>query len=405
MTASFDASSSNTFAYVAQTYDGQPMTGTIDATDLEDAARRLAGLRLRIMRLDPAQRASARAKPLGGEDFAAFNQQLAYLAAAGLPIEHGLRLIAEDLQSGGLAQSVREVSAELDRGVALGEAFKLHERQFPPLYGAIIDAGIRADNLPAALLNLGRHLELVARLRAAIWRAAAYPLTVLAGLLVVLIFLGHFVVPIFQNMFAEWHTALPLITQFVFAVARATPVFIALALVLFVALPLLRISLRTTNLNRAIDDLALYLPLVGPLLRRNLIARWCDAMKLAVQSGMDLPAAVQLAADVVGSPAVARDSSKVIAQLNSGGYIDQITAKLWILPAPVLAVAQLAADRNDLPASLETLTKMYEQQAEMRLAAIQTLLTPALILLVGLLIGTVVLGLFAPLISLFRIFG
>src|SRR5690349_20353657 len=144
----------SSFAYIAQTLEGQPMTGTIDAADLDDANKRLADLRLRVIRLDPAQR-PVRAKPLSGEDFAAFNQQLAHLASAGLPIEQGLRLIAEDLHHGGLAQSVREVSEELERGVPLGEAFKRHETQFPPLYGTLIDAGVRTGNLPAVLLNLG----------------------------------------------------------------------------------------------------------------------------------------------------------------------------------------------------------------------------------------------------------
>src|SRR5689334_6080878 len=99
------------FAYTAQTFDGSAMSGTIDALDIEDATKRLANLQLRVIRLDPAQKPT-RSKPLNGVDFAAFNQQLAHLSGAGLPIEQGLRLIAEDLQHGGLAQSVRDVSSE-----------------------------------------------------------------------------------------------------------------------------------------------------------------------------------------------------------------------------------------------------------------------------------------------------
>src|SRR5262245_43178607 len=137
----------NTFAYLAQTFDGKSMSGTIDAATLDDAAKRLSDLRLRIIQLDATHR-PVRAKPLSGEDFAAFNQQLAHLSAAGLPIEQGLRLIAEDLRHGGLAQSVRSVSTELESGVALGDAFKKHEKQFPPLYGTLIEAGVRANNLP-----------------------------------------------------------------------------------------------------------------------------------------------------------------------------------------------------------------------------------------------------------------
>jgi type IV pilus assembly protein PilC len=394
----------DTFAYIAQTFDGQSMTGTIDATDLDDAAKRLSNLRLRVMHLTAARR-PARAKPLSGPDFAAFNQQLAQLSAAGLPIEQGLRLIAEDLRHGGLAQSVRDVSAELERGVPLGEAFKLHEKQFPTLYGTLIDAGVRSGNLPAVLLNVGRHLELVARLRAEIWRALAYPLTVLAGLLIVLIFLGHFVLPQFQEMYRKWYAPLPAITQCLFVVARWTPVIMIIAACAFVGLPLLWALLRALRLDRAAADLALPVPMIGSILRKNLIARWCDAMKVSIQAGLDLGAAVDLSCDVVGSPALRRDCAKIHAQLASGQELDRASVRTRVLPLTVLAVVQLSAHRSDLPGSLQTLATMYQQQAEMRLASLQAVLTPALIIGVALMVGFAILGLFAPMISIFRLFN
>ncbi|WP_428939929.1 type II secretion system F family protein [Fontivita pretiosa] len=394
-----------TFAYMAQTLDGRPMSGTIEAASLEDASRRLSDLNLRVISLAPASR-PPRAKPLGGEDFAAFNQQLAHLASAGLPIEQGLRLIAEDLRDGGLAQSVRDVAAELERGVSLGEAFRRHARQFPPLYGAIVEAGVRAGNLPAVLLNLGRHLELVARLRAALWQAAAYPLTVLAGLVVVLIFLGHYVLPLFARMYRDLHVQLPGITRGMLGLTDATPWIALLAIVLFVGSPLLWAILRAARLDRAAADLALPLPLVGPILHKNLIARWCDAMKLAIEAGMDLPGAVSLACDIIASPALKRDTSRILAQLESGRRLDELPAGATrILAAPVLSVVQLAADGNHLPESLQTLATMYRQQAELRLGSIQAVLAPTLILLLALLIGLVVIGLFAPIISLFNVFS
>src|SRR3954449_1308583 len=98
-----------TFAYQAQTYDGQPISGTIDAADLHDAARRLETLRLRVIRLDKTHAPAPRARALSEQDFTTFNQQLAQLTAAGMPIERGLRLVAEDMRSGRLAQAVRLV--------------------------------------------------------------------------------------------------------------------------------------------------------------------------------------------------------------------------------------------------------------------------------------------------------
>jgi type II secretory pathway component PulF len=389
------------FAYVAQTFEGAPMTGTIDAADLDDASKRLSNLRLRVIRLDPAPR-PPRAKPLSGDDFAAFNQQLAHLSAAGLPVEQGLRLIAEDLRDGALAQSIRNVSTELEKGVPLGEAFKRHEKQFPSLYGMLIDAGVRTGNLPGVLLNLGRHLELVSKLRATLWRAVSYPLAVFAGLLFVFFFLAGYILPKFEQTFREFQTNLPGITQAAFVLARAMPVIMVTVLAIAVGIPLLWALLRATHMDRAAADLALPLPMVGPVLRRNLIARWADALKLAVQAGIDLPAGLTLAADIVASPALHRDTQKVIAQLSAGEALDAMPSHLHVLPKTTLAVLQTSSERNDLPAALETLSIMYHQQAELRLNSIAAVLTPLLLIGVAILIAFVVLALFAPLISLIQ---
>ncbi|HTL29107.1 MAG TPA: type II secretion system F family protein [Tepidisphaeraceae bacterium] len=401
MTLGTDEFKTETFRYAAQTFDGQAMNGTIDAPSIDDASQRLRNLQLRVIQID-IEKEPPRAKPLSKIDFAMFNQQLAHLTSAGLPVEQGLRLIAEDLDHGGLAQTVRSVADELERGTPMGEAFSKHEKQFPPLYGVLISAGVQTGNLPGVLLNLGRHLDVVARLRAALWRASAYPITVFGALLLVLIFLGHTVLPQFAALYNHWFVELPGLTKFLLAASRWTPLLMVFFVLVFIGTPLLWMLLRAMRLDRAAADLALPLPMVGSVLQRELVARWCDALRLGVQAGLDLPRTVQLAADIVGSPALARDTRVILQQLSSGQPIDQLPARLSVLPTSVLAVLQMAIDRSDLTSALDTLATMYQQQAELRIAAAQNVLTPLLVLLVGGIIAVVVLGLFLPVLNLFR---
>jgi hypothetical protein len=173
-----------TFAYQAQTVEGQPLSGTIDAASADEAVLQLEAMHLRVIELVPAGEA-AKPKALRGDDFIAFNQQLGYLTAAGLPIEQGLRLIAQDMRSGRLSTTVRQIADELDKGVALGAALERHQGQFPSMYGRLIEAGVRANNLPGMLFSLSRHLELVRRMRAMLWRSSAYPLMVMVGVAMV----------------------------------------------------------------------------------------------------------------------------------------------------------------------------------------------------------------------------
>ena len=161
------------FGFRAQTHDGLSMSGTLEASDVDDANRQLHALGLRVVELEPrpaAALAPAGGPRLRGEDFIAFNQQLAHLTSAGLPIEHGLRLIAQDARRGRLARTIQQLADELERGTPLPQALAKYESKFPPLYARLVEAGVKSNNLPAMLLNLGRHAEMVQRLRAAIWR-------------------------------------------------------------------------------------------------------------------------------------------------------------------------------------------------------------------------------------------
>jgi type II secretory pathway component PulF len=390
------------FAYEAQTEAGDALSGTIDAPDAARAATLLESLRLRVLRIDRVN-VAARAAPLRGDDFTSFNQQLAHLTAAGLPVEHGLRLIAQDMRSGRLAETIRTVAAELERGTPMGEAFDRHRENFPALYGRLVEAGVRSGNLSGMLLNLGRHLEMVNRLRGMMWRATAYPLMVLVVLLVVLLFISGWIIPQFEELFADFGVRLPQVTQVLLGTSGWLPplltgILVAIALVMLLW-PILRLSGRD---QVVVEAVVLPTPLVGPVLRRNMIARWCDALRLGVDAGLDLPRAIGLANEAIGSRALRRDGQTLITTLEQGRPLDESSLRLRIIPATVSATIELGRGKEQLSESLAALAELYQQQAEVRLNLIPAILTPLMLIFTAAIIGLVVLGLFAPLIVLIQ---
>jgi type IV pilus assembly protein PilC len=421
------------FAYRAQAHDGESVAGTIEAADLEDAGRLLRAMGLRVLEIAPADRpTSARGSSSGGgsrgggalrgEDFLTFNQQLAHLTRAGLPVEHGLRLIAQDMRRGRLARTVRLVADELDRGTPLPQALEAHRKQFPPLYGRLVDAGIRSNNLSGMLLNLGRHVEMVQRLRAALWRASAYPLMVMLALLAILLVLSTFVLPQIADMYENllhqriigvtrmrWaaqpgpNLALPGITRALISAGHVLPgILIALA-ALLVVVPLVVAMMRHMTLARGpAEALVLALPLIGPVLKRNLVARWVDALRIGIVAGMDLPGAIEVANDAVASPRLRRDGNVLLGVLQSGGALTESPQPLWLLPPAVAAAIERAAQTGDLPGTLEVLTQMYQQQAEMRLRIVPVVVTPILLLIVAASIGFVLTALLLPIFRLIQ---
>jgi type IV pilus assembly protein PilC len=386
------------FAYAAQTESGQRITGVIDATDAQSAILQLQIMRLRVAEVEPAAKLP-RPKPIRGDAFYAFNQQLAQLTKSGLPVEQGLRLIAADMKRGRLAATVRLVADELDSGVPLGEAFDKHRRQFPSLYGRLVDAGVRSGNLPSVLLNLGRHLELRDKLRASLWRTASYPLMVFAGLMLVIAFIGVAVLPQFRAMFSGFHLQLPVLTEALLWFADVMPWLVIACAVAATAVLLVWAILRRMGRDRAIAErLALRLPIVGPVVQLNLVARWLNAVQIAVDSGMDLPAAIDMAGDAIGSPRLRRDGDALIAALRSGRSLTSSTTTL--LPATIPAAISFASGNNDLPSTLTSLSDLYQSQAEVRLDRVPAILTPLLVLLIALFVGFVIAGVLMPLIGL-----
>ena len=403
------------FAYRAQSHDGRAVSGTLDAADIDDATRQLHAMGLRVIEIAPTAR-RARSASLGGEDFIAFNQQLAHLTGAGLPVEHGLRLIAQDMRRGSLRATVERLAEELENGTPLPEAIEKFHRKFRPLYARLVEAGIKSNNLPAILLNVGRHAEMVARLRAAVWRASAYPLMVLIGVLGVLIFISAFVIPQLASMYSKtmqpqfalyssrrsgfaYKPGLPVVTEILLAIGPFVPWVLGAIIVLIVGSSVIWMLLRLAKMDRGLSDVATRLPLIGPVLKRNLLARWLDAMHIGTSAGLDLPASIELASEAVGSPAIRRDAYVMRAALESGQPLDS-AAPLRFMPPVVPAALELASNSTDLPTALATMSQMYQQQAEIRLSILPALLTPIMLLIVAGMIVLVLAGLLLPLFRL-----
>jgi type IV pilus assembly protein PilC len=393
------------FVFQAQSAAGEPVTGTINANSVVDAHRQLNSMHLRAIELDPIRAQPQKAKRLTGDDFQAFNLQLAHLATAGLPVEKSLRLIAKDMRTGGLARSVDRVAADLEAGQSLPEAFAKHASQFPLLYSELLSAGIRTGNLSGMLLSLGRHLDLVKRLRGMLWRAAAYPIMVLASLVLVIGFLGIVVLPKFKSTFGDFKIQLPAITLLVLGISDfivgSWPILLSVFLFLFIGLPLLLRTQPPLLQQKIRESLLLPWPLIGPAMRRNLLARWCDALKLSVEAGMDLPAGITMAGNAIGSPRLIEDGAILVETINAGRSLEDAIG-IRLIPPTVSAVIAMASSNNDLAAGLSTLGNLFQQQAELRMSMIPTVLTPVLIMLIACVVGLVVIALFAPMIALIQ---
>jgi len=394
------ADMARSFAYEAQTQLGQIFRGTLEAVSASDAQARLSALQLRVVSVEAeGEVRPRRGRGLSSDDFLAFNQELAYLTKAGLPVERGLRLIAMDLRSGRLARATEAVAKDLEAGVPMPEAFKRHSDRFPALYGNLMEAGAATGNLPGMLFNLGKHLELMGRLRRDLWRTISYPIVVFAAMSVVLLFISIFVLPRFGDMYSDFRTDLPTLTKWFLAFGRVYPTIFCVGVGLVVAGMLASVLMELAGVSKSFwYMLLLRMPLIGPGLKANLLARWLDAIRLGVEGGMDLPKAMRFATDATGVSGLRREATSLLEILSKGEPLRGFHGR-WI-PGTIPAAIDLASAGGDLPGTLQTLTRMHEQQADFRLRAAPTIVTPVLMVVVGGGVVLCIMSLFLPLVRL-----
>jgi type II secretory pathway component PulF len=389
------------FSYRAQTPTGQILSGTIDAADEADARQRLSLLQLQVLELQPSTpRPARRPREMGRDDFAAFNQQLAQLARSGLPVEQGLRLVAEEMGRSLMKETLTQVADDLETGKSLPQAIEAHRGQFPPLYSELVDAGIRSGNLPGILLNLGRHLAMVRRLQTALWRTFSYPLVIMVFFLAIFALIVTRLVPLIADTFKNFEQ--PLITRLMIGICGILSgeglavVLTVLGALLIAGFALLGMAGRDHTFA---EGIILRVPLLGPIVRRNLISRWCDAVSIGVDAGMDLPAAISIADLAIGSAALERDGGDIVATLMSGKPATA-SPKGKVLPPIVAAAIEMASVRNNLAEQLRGLSNLYQDQAEMRIRSVQAILTPFIVICMGIAVSFLLLAVFAPIIAL-----
>jgi type IV pilus assembly protein PilC len=391
------------FEYSALTESGRLMTGTLEAASPEQAGEIFSGMKLNVSEITLVS-ARRPATAIGRNEFMLFNQQLASLTKASIPLEKGLRELASDIGSRSMRRLITEIADELEHGVSIEDAFERHQRNFPPLYGRLLKAGVETGRLSEMLTSLNRHLDIAAQTRRIIFEAVAYPLVVLLLGLVIITAMFTIVVPQFASIMLDMvgHTSeLPLLTQAMFKVPQEVGPF-WLGVAIFVGgIFILRWLLGRFAAGRTIrESLLLNMPVLGHIYKSSILSRMAEAMAMMVAAGTDMPTALRLAAGSTGSERLIRDSEMLARGVEQGSGLMELGQYCRTIPRLFLYSIVLGSQRNELQDNLYSLGQMYSQQARSGQGRLQALLLPLMLILVGGLLGICILGLFLPLIKI-----
>lgn len=376
------------------------MKGTIEAASPEEAVRMLQEMQLSVNTVEraPAPRLKT---PIGRNEFLLFNQQLAAITRAGIPLERGLRELANDIASRSMRKLINEIVEELENGVGIEQAFEKRQRHFPPLYGQILKAGVETGRLSEMLTSLNRQLDIANRTRRIVFEAICYPLVVLilAAVIVSAVFL--IIIPQFKDIFMDFGVDLPGLTIGIIKLSEyVVPFWIGLVGLVGVFILSAKLVASTPGTRIFKEGLLLRLPVFGRLYLSSLLGRLAEAMALLIGAGSDIPNCFRLAAGSTGSEKLKREAQMIAAQLEQGNNIIEAGQLCRLIPRLFLYSIQLGAQRNELQDNLYSLASMYTQQVQCHQGRLQALLLPIMLVVVGGVVALCIISLFLPMVTM-----
>jgi type IV pilus assembly protein PilC len=388
------------FKYDALTSAGRLMQGTIEAGSLDDAGGQLSKMGLQINSLEKAKPEHLKTA-VGRNEFLLFNQQLASITRAGIPLERGLRELAQDVSSRSMRQLIEDIAAELEAGVPIDQAFAKREKHFPPLYGRILKAGVETGRLSEMLTSLNRHLELAGHTRRIVFEAMSYPAVILVLGAIIITGVFRFIIPQFRTILEEMVGGKlnPVTTTVLGLAANIIPFWIAVAVCIGVVVLIYSVLSSSAAGRRFKERLFLRVPVLGRVYHSSILSRMAEAMALLVGSGCDIPEALRLGSVASGSESLTLESELVAQQVERGTNILEAGRNTGVLPRLFLYSVQLGAQRNELQDNLYSLGEMYADQARMGQSRLQMVLLPFMIITIGCILGVSILGVFLPMIQ------
>ncbi|MFL0585974.1 type II secretion system protein GspF [Sphingomonas sp. ABOLG] len=403
------------FDYLAIDTRGQEMRGHIAAASMEAARATLDRRRLYVVRIAPGSAPAARGRPLFGLQLGApkmsakqltlFTRQLATLSRVS-PLEESLRTITRQTEQDKVRAVVENVHAGVVEGRRLADAMAREPRSFPPLYRAMIAAGESSGTLPAILERLSTLLERQAEIRGKLLTALAYPVILALVATGVVAALMIFVVPQVVEQFDTVGQQLPLLTRIVIGISDLlVRWWWLMLLVLGAAVAGFVVALRQPPIRLAFDSWLLRIPLLGRLLRDLHAARMARTLATMVASRLPLLEGLTLTAGTIHNRRLKLASDEITDAIRGGGSLSAAMRRAGVFPPLLTYLAASGEAAGQLDEMLERAADYLEREFDRFTATAMSLLEPAIIVVMGGVVATIVLAILLPILQLNTLAG
>jgi type IV pilus assembly protein PilC len=395
-----------TFAYSGRTRAGQTVAGQRMADTMEGAVAALRREQILVTQIKPmTEKAAAgkkkRTKRVAAKNLAVFTRQFSVMIDAGLPLVQCLEILGTQEEDKNFAAVILATRADVESGASLADAMKKHPKVFDPLFTNMIAAGEAGGILDTILKRLAVYIEKAVKLNGQVKSAMIYPIAVVVIAAVVVGVILWKVIPTFANLFAGLGAQLPLPTRVV--------IFLSNNLVRFG--PFLIVGLAgmtygfkayygTPKGRMVVDHVVLKLPILGPLMRKIAVARFCRTLSTLLASGVSVLEALEITARTAGNAVVERAIMTTRASIERGEAFAPPLKSTGVFPPMVVQMIGVGEATGALDTMLEKIADFYEEEVDVAVAGLLTLLEPLMIALLGGVVGGIVIAMYMPIFDL-----
>ena len=396
-----------TFAYAGRTRGGQDVTGERVADTMDAAVAMLRREQIQVTKITPAKAREAKGgvakggKKVAAKSLAIFTRQFSVMIDAGLPLVQCLDILGTQEEDKNFAGVILATRSDVEGGMSLADAMKRYPKTFDPLFTNMIAAGEAGGILDTILKRLATYIEKNVKLQGEVKSAMIYPIAVIliAGIIVGVILWK--VIPTFAAMFESLGATLPAPTRFV--------IFLSNNLIRF-GLPLIGLAAlggwafkqwyATSGGQHVVDAAMLKAPILGDILRKNAVARFCRTLSTLISSGVPILDGLEITARTSGNIIVEDAIMSTRKSIERGETIAAPLKETKVFPPMVVQMISVGEATGALDTMLSKIADFYEEEVETAVAGLLTLLEPVMIAILGVVVGGIVIAMYLPILDL-----
>ncbi len=397
-----------TFAYSGRTRAGQTVNGERIADTMDAAVSALRREQINVTRIMPSKEKKADAankgtvgKRVGAKNLAVFTRQFSVMIDAGLPLVQCLDILGNQEEDKNFAAVILQTRSDVESGASLADAMRRHPKTFDPLFTNMIAAGEAGGILDTILKRLATYIEKAVKLAGQVKSAMIYPIAVIviAGGVVGVILWK--VIPTFAALFSGLGADLPLPTRVVIALSNNLVKFFPF---LFIGAGLIAYAFRqyyvTDAGRRVVDAAMLKAPVLGNILRKIAVARFCRTLSTLISSGVPILDGLEITAKTSGNSIIEDAVMVTRTSIERGETISAPLKETKVFPAMVTQMISVGEATGALDTMLAKIADFYEEEVDTAVAGLLTLLEPIMIALLGGVVGGIVIAMYMPIFDL-----